>query len=225
MHDPDGGHHGRGSWWRADLGQADAGIPTDEGSGHGHFLGLRNRHANRPYQWAYEPDWEFHQEEADRIQEFRSCIECMLCVNTCHVLREHKKFDEFAGPRFFVRLAGLEMHPLDTENRIPRIKDDFGIGYCNITKCCTEVCPAGIKITDNAIIPLKERVVTEFYDPLAIVARRLGIKEKLPKPSPRLYVGDANVKVARRALEKERGRAENARKLERKRVERARGKG
>jgi succinate dehydrogenase / fumarate reductase iron-sulfur subunit len=172
-----------------------------------------------------EPDWEFHQEEADRIQEFRSCIECMLCVNTCHVLREHKKFDEFAGPRFFVRLAGLEMHPLDTENRIPRIKDDFGIGYCNITKCCTEVCPAGIKITDNAIIPLKERVVTEFYDPLAIVARRLGIKEKLPKPSPRLYVGDANVKVARRALEKERGRAENARKLERKRVERARGKG
>jgi len=172
-----------------------------------------------------EPDWEFHQEEAERIQEFRSCIECMLCVNTCHVLREHKKFDEFAGPRFFVRLAGLEMHPLDTENRIPHIKDDFGIGYCNITKCCTEVCPAGIKITDNAIIPLKERVVTEFYDPLAIVARRLGIKEKLPKPSPRLYVGDANVKVARRALEKERGRAENARKLERKRVERARGKG
>jgi succinate dehydrogenase / fumarate reductase iron-sulfur subunit len=188
--------------------------------------------------WAYETDrrivpingpgdsdWEFHQKEADRLQEFRSCIECMLCVNTCHVLREHQKFDEFAGPRFFVRLAGLEMHPLDTENRIPQIKDDFGIGYCNITKCCTEVCPAGIKITDNAIIPLKERVVTEFYDPLAIVARMLGVKEKLPKPSPRLYVGDANVKVARRALEKEKGRVENARKLERKRVERARGKG
>jgi succinate dehydrogenase / fumarate reductase iron-sulfur subunit len=120
-----------------------------------------------------EPDWEFHQEEADRLQEFRSCIECMLCVNTCHVLREHQKFDEFAGPRFFVRLAGLEMHPLDTESRIPEIKEDFGIGYCNITKCCTEVCPAGINITDNAIIPLKERVVTEFYDPLAMLVRRL----------------------------------------------------
>ena len=121
-----------------------------------------------------EPDWEFSQHEADRIQEFRSCIECMLCVNTCHVLREHKKFDEFAGPRFFVRLANLEMHPLDTENRIPEVKDDFGIGYCNITKCCTEVCPAGINIADNAIIPLKERVVTEYYDPLAMIARKLG---------------------------------------------------
>ena len=123
-----------------------------------------------------EPDWEFHQEEAERLQEFRSCIECMLCVNTCHVLREHQKFDEFAGPRFFVRLANLEMHPLDTVSRIPEIKDDFGIGYCNITKCCTEVCPAGINITDNAIIPLKERVVTEYYDPLAMLARKLGLR-------------------------------------------------
>ena len=110
------------------------------------------------------------------MQEFRSCIECMLCVNTCHVLREHQKFDEFAGPRFFVRLANLEMHPLDTVSRIPEIKDDFGIGYCNITKCCTEVCPAGINITDNAIIPLKERVVTEYYDPLAMLARKLGLR-------------------------------------------------
>ena len=123
-----------------------------------------------------EPDWEFHQEEAERLQEFRSCIECMLCVDTCHVLRAHQKFDEFAGPRFFVRLANLEMHPLDTVSRIPEIKDDFGIGYCNITKCCTEVCPAGINITDNAIIPLKERVVTEYYDPLAVLARKLGLR-------------------------------------------------
>ena len=131
-------------------------------------------------------------------------------------------FDEFAGPRFFVRLASLEMHPLDTGNRIPHIKDDFGIGYCNITKCCNEVCPAGIKITDNAIIPLKERVVTEFYDPLATIARMLGIKEKLPEPSPRLHFGDANVKVAERALKEERSRTEEARKQERARVERAR---
>ena len=171
-----------------------------------------------------EPDWEFYQEEADRLQEFRSCIECMLCVNTCHVLREHQKFDEFAGPRFFVRLAGLEMHPLDTENRIPQIKDDFGIGYCNITRCCTEVCPAGIQITDNAIIPLKERLVTEYYDPLATIARMLGIKEKSPEPSRRLYVGDENVGMAKRALKKERVRSEETRKLERARVENARGK-
>ena len=110
------------------------------------------------------------------MQEFRSCIECMLCVDTCHVLREHKLFEEFAGPRFFVRLANLEMHPLDTSDRLALIKDDFGIGYCNITRCCTDVCPAGINITDNAIIPLKERVVTEYYDPLAWLARKLRLK-------------------------------------------------
>jgi len=177
-----------------------------------------------PINGPIEPDWEFHQEEADRLQEFRSCIECMLCVNTCHVLREHQKFEDFAGPRFFVRLAGLEMHPLDTENRIPRIKDDFGIGYCNITRCCTEVCPAGIQITDNAIIPLKERVVTEFYDPLAIMARMMGVVEESPPASRRLYVGDENVGVARRALEKERARSREARNQERAKVERVRRK-
>ncbi|MEE2747364.1 MAG: succinate dehydrogenase/fumarate reductase iron-sulfur subunit [Candidatus Thermoplasmatota archaeon] len=140
-------------------------------------------------QWAYdlnktiaplkgpdEMDWKFDQIEADRVQEFRSCIECMLCVNTCHVMREHQLFDEFAGPRFFVRLANLEMHPMDEENRLEMIKDDFGIGYCNITRCCTEVCPAGINITDNAIIPLKERVVTEYYDPIAMIAKKIGLR-------------------------------------------------
>ncbi len=123
-----------------------------------------------------EVDWEYYQHEADRIQEFRSCIECMLCVNTCHVMREHQKFDEFAGPRFFVRLASLEMHPLDKKSRIPEIKEDFGIDYCNITGCCSSVCPAGIDIRHNAIIPLKERVVTEFYDPIAIIGRKIGLR-------------------------------------------------
>jgi succinate dehydrogenase / fumarate reductase iron-sulfur subunit len=124
-----------------------------------------------------EMDWKFDQNEADRVQEFRSCIECMLCMNTCHVLREHQMFDEFAGPRFFVRMANLEMHPMDEDDRLEMIKDDFGIGYCNITRCCTEVCPAGINITDNAIIPLKERIVTEYYDPLTILARKVGLRK------------------------------------------------
>ena len=132
----------------------------------------------KPINGPEEMNWEFNQMEANRVQEFRECIECFLCVNTCHVLREHQKFDEFAGPRFFVRLAGLEMHPLDTKSRIPEIKEDFGLGYCNITKCCTEVCPAGIKITDNAIIPLKERVVTEYYDPIAMITKKLGLRGK-----------------------------------------------
>lgn len=130
-----------------------------------------------PLQGPDEVDWKFDQNEANRVQEFRSCIECLLCVNTCHIMREHQLFDEFAGPRFFVRLANLEMHPMDQGNRLSEIKDEYGIGYCNITRCCTEVCPAGINITDNAIIPLKERVVTEYYDPLAWVAKKIGLRK------------------------------------------------
>jgi succinate dehydrogenase / fumarate reductase iron-sulfur subunit len=115
----------------------------------------------------------FSQAEADRVQEFRKCIECFLCQDVCHVLREHQATDRFCGPRFLVRLAGLEMHPLDTADRIGQIKSEFGIGLCNITKCCTEVCPEHITITDNAIIPLKERVVDRFYDPVKAVFRIL----------------------------------------------------
>jgi succinate dehydrogenase iron-sulfur subunit len=65
-----------------------------------------------------------------------------------------------------VHTAGLEMHPLDTADRLDDLRAEHGIGYCNITKCCTKVCPEGITITDNAIIPLKERVVDRAYDPL-----------------------------------------------------------
>ncbi|MGH7243099.1 MAG: succinate dehydrogenase/fumarate reductase iron-sulfur subunit [Phycisphaerales bacterium] len=110
--------------------------------------------------------WRMQQSDIDRVQEFRKCIECFLCQNVCHVLRDHHKHDEFAGPRHFVYTAALEMHPLDTEDRLGYLKDEEGLGYCNITKCCTKVCPEHITITDNAIIPLKERVVDEFYDPL-----------------------------------------------------------
>ena len=123
--------------------------------------------------------WRMSQAEVDRVQEFRKCIECFLCQDVCHVLRNHAKEGEFAGPRFFVRLAGLEMHPLDTDDRLKFIKDDAAIGYCNITKCCTDVCPEHITITDNAIIPLKERVVSRFYDPVAMFFRKLfGTKKR-----------------------------------------------
>ena len=110
--------------------------------------------------------WRMAQRDIDRVQEFRKCVECFLCQDVCHVLREHDKQEEFIGPRFFVYTAALEMHPLDTENRLAELKQAHGLGYCNITKCCTTVCPEDITITDNAIIPLKERVVDEFYDPL-----------------------------------------------------------
>jgi len=106
------------------------------------------------------------QEDVDRAQEFRKCIECYLCQNVCHVLRDRDRKDGFVGPRFMIRLASLEMHPLDTEDRIPEIKEEFGSGLCNITRCCTEVCPEHIGITDNGIIPLKERVADRYYDPV-----------------------------------------------------------
>ena len=110
--------------------------------------------------------YRMQQIDVDRIQEFHKCIECFLCQDVCHVLRDHRKYD-FAGPRFMIRIATLVMHPLDTVDRLRELKDSFGIGYCNITKCCTEVCPEDIHITDNGIIPLKERVAGAFYDPLA----------------------------------------------------------
>ena len=115
---------------------------------------------------AEDGTWRIAQEDVERVQEFRKCIECFLCQDVCHVLRDHHLHDEFVGPRFFVYNAALEMHPLDTGDRLAALKQDEGIGYCNITKCCTKVCPEHITITDNAIIPLKERVVSEFYDPL-----------------------------------------------------------
>ena len=123
--------------------------------------------------------WRIAQQDIDRLYEFRKCIECFLCQNVCHVLRDHDQKAKFGGPRFFVRVAGLEMHPLDDGDRVPLLKEELGLGYCNITKCCTEVCPEEIHITDNAIIPLKERVVDEFYDPVLMLVRKIrGTKKE-----------------------------------------------
>lgn len=115
--------------------------------------------------------WRMSQGDIDRVQEFRKCIECFLCQDVCHVLREHNLHEEFVGPRHLVYAAALEMHPLDIEDRREDLKDAGGIGFCNITKCCTTVCPEKIIITDNAIIPLKERVADKFYDPLLKIFR------------------------------------------------------
>ncbi len=110
--------------------------------------------------------WRMQQEDVDRVQEYRKCIECFLCQDVCHVLRDHQLHEEFVGPRYLVYTAALEMHPLDTEDRLSELRKAHGIGYCNITKCCTNVCPESIRITDNAIIPLKERVMDDAFDPL-----------------------------------------------------------
>jgi succinate dehydrogenase / fumarate reductase, iron-sulfur subunit len=122
--------------------------------------------------------WRVDQRDVDRVQEFRKCIECFLCQDVCHVLRDHHKHEEFIGPRYLVYAAALEMHPLDVAERTTELKDAHGIGYCNITKCCTKVCPEGITITDNAIIPLKERVVDEYFDPLKALVRLVRGRKK-----------------------------------------------
>jgi succinate dehydrogenase / fumarate reductase iron-sulfur subunit len=121
---------------------------------------------------AADGTWRIAQEDVERVQEFRKCIECFLCQDVCHVLREHQLHEQFIGPRLLVYAAALEMHPLDVERRLRDLRQQ-GIGFCNITKCCTKVCPEGITITDNAIIPLKERVVDEVFDPVAKLLRVL----------------------------------------------------
>jgi len=123
------------------------------------------------------------QRDVDRVQEFRKCIECYLCQTVCHVIRDQHQEEKFVGPRFMIRLASLEMHPLDTADRIPAIKNEYGAGMCNITKCCTDVCPEDIKITDNGIIPLKERVVDQYYDPILWLIRKIFGKRKSSKSS------------------------------------------
>ena len=132
-----------------------------------------------PFTPKRDAEWRWMQEDIDRVQEFRKCIECFLCQDVCHVLRTHGRMDAFAGPRFLVRVAGLEMHPMDSLNRTKYLKETAGIGLCNITKCCTEVCPEEITITDNAIIPLKERVVDDHYDPVRKLFQLLTGKKEV----------------------------------------------
>ena len=123
-------------------------------------------------------EYRMQQVDVERSQEFRKCIECFLCQNTCHVIRDHEENKEsFSGPRFLMRIAELDMHPLDAadEEGVDRkraAQDEHGLGFCNITKCCTEVCPEHIEITDNALIPMKERVVDLRFDPLTRLFRR-----------------------------------------------------
>ena len=127
----------------------------------------------KPFQSDEQAPFTMYEEDVERLYEPKKCIECFMCQDVCHVLRTHHKHAQFAGPRFFVRNQWLEMHPMDNQERLHDLKEDNGLGYCNITKCCTEVCPVGIKITDNSIIPLKERVADEYYDPAKWLMRKI----------------------------------------------------
>jgi len=132
-----------------------------------------------------EPDgtYRMQQQDIDRVQEFHKCIECFLCQDVCHVIRDHEENKRnFAGPRMFIRYAELEMHPLDTTDRRELLQGQMGLGFCNITKCCAEVCPEQISITDNAIIPLKERVADTRYDPIAWLGAKLRRRPREETP-------------------------------------------
>jgi succinate dehydrogenase / fumarate reductase iron-sulfur subunit len=126
-----------------------------------------------PFTTSQEAPFTMYEEDVERLYEPKKCIECFMCQDVCHVLRTHHKHAQFAGPRFFVRNQWLEMHPMDEADRLGELKEKDGLGFCNITKCCTEVCPVGIKITDNSIIPLKERVADEYYDPAKWLMRKI----------------------------------------------------
>jgi succinate dehydrogenase / fumarate reductase iron-sulfur subunit len=127
----------------------------------------------KPFTSDEQAPFTMYEEDVERLYEPKKCIECFMCQDVCHVLRTHNKHEEFAGPRFFVRNQWLEMHPMDNQDRLEDVKEKDGVGLCNITKCCTEVCPVGIKITDNSIIPLKERVADEYYDPAKWLMRKI----------------------------------------------------
>src|SRR4029450_2892179 len=99
-------------------------------------------------------EYRMQQVGVERSQECRKWSEGFLCENTCQVIRDHEVNKQaFAGPRLFIRAAELDMHPLDARtDRKDFAREQQSLGLCNITKCCTEVCPEHIRITDNAII-------------------------------------------------------------------------
>ncbi len=157
-------------------------------------------------------EYRMQQVDVERSQEFRKCIECFLCQNVCHVIRDHDdNKPAFSGPRFFIRAAELDMHPLDARtDRKDMAVEEQGIGYCNITKCCTEVCPEHIKITDNAIIPMKERVVDRRYDPITWLGRKIFRREELDKPAGYATAGVGSAQAARGASSPEEAAATGA---------------
>ena len=165
-------------------------FPRHQGPGHRRQLELRGQQADPAVHAVSEKDlassepWRMQQKDVERVMEFRKCIECFLCQDVCHVLRDHDLKSAFYGPRFMVRIASLEMHPKDVLDRRPLLKGKAGVGYCNITKCCTEVCPEHINITDNAIIPLKERMDDVYFDPVRSLLRRFGGNAGKPSPEP-----------------------------------------
>ncbi len=127
-----------------------------------------------------DADWPIGQEDVDRIERVPQ-VHRVLPVpgRVPHPARPPAAL-ELLRPA----LPGPHRQPGDAPARHASTAptsttDEAGIGLCNITKCCTEVCPEGIHITDNAIIPLKERVVDRRYDPLVKLLRKIARRKRL----------------------------------------------
>ncbi|MBI4020042.1 MAG: 2Fe-2S iron-sulfur cluster binding domain-containing protein [Candidatus Aenigmarchaeota archaeon] len=104
--------------------------------------------------------------EIKRASEFRKCIDCLICHDVCHANRE--KLD-YTGPRNLVKVMAQQLHPRNTLDRVPLL-EGAGVNFCNVTRCCQQVCPQEIHITTNGIIPLKEAFISEK----GLIARLLG---------------------------------------------------
>lgn len=140
----------------------------------------------KPHFEGEEPDnqfYEMHEEEVEQAQQMRKCISCMACYDVCHVLREQMK--EYAGPRNLVKVASLTYHPKDVLDRSALLDGEGYVELCNVTRCCSSVCPQDINITQDAIIPHKERgVAGDETDPVMRAGKHLretkqAIKERM----------------------------------------------
>ena len=100
-------------------------FPGHEGSGHRrqyNFEKAKTIPVFKPRAPEADGTRRMFQEDVDRVREFHKCIECFLCQDMYRVIGHEAQQTSFAGPRFFVRLAALEMHPLDTNDRLELIK-------------------------------------------------------------------------------------------------------
>ncbi len=102
--------------------------------------------------------WKMDEGDIKDTVEMRTCIDCLICHDSCHVLKNTKL--KFLGPRNIVKANSLDTHPMNSLDRTKLVRDE-GIANCNVSGCCTDNCPQEIKITDNANIPMKERSISE----------------------------------------------------------------
>lgn len=110
----------------------------------------------KPYEKFPEPLTHTDFEDAFKLM---NCIECYVCTGACPVFADadHRAF---AGPASFVQLAKVALHPKDEGDRIASaLKGD--IYACCSCYECSNVCPVGINVLEDAIEKLKRRCAAQ----------------------------------------------------------------